>query len=393
LDDRNAPYRKALAYGGWCSRKVASLSASHEPFAGSPIASDEDGLNLEPQVGERGEHGFKVGLHFLFAAVDQPKSYILPHTVIRVESWDDEVKLINKLQKGLKGMTLDQRLIRAQIAQFCRDNPFFPESIEILCKEIGEGRFSNPINIGCEGRGLLGLLGYKDQEARARVLTKYSRSIRLWLNQDDPKTPMDSKILRFLGQPNEVNKVFVDKLLFELKANEPSIASLKNLTEVECGKALCDSMLKTGARPFNCLKCDGGGKEGSAIPECLCCDSMVIDSGLLCIRTPSGEWSVLDEFRRFREEYVLVYAMAINSWLRGESMKPITSLVTTSYVTEDLASYIPEVVKSSLGEKDDAKVWLMACLLKTIRSYQRWFKRTELIDNFPEATSWLREIS
>jgi len=52
------------------------------------------------------------------------------------ESWDSEIHLVNKMQGRLGKLTADQRLIRAQMAEFCRLHPLFPRSIEILCKEI-----------------------------------------------------------------------------------------------------------------------------------------------------------------------------------------------------------------------------------------------------------------
>lgn len=83
--------------------------------------------------------------------------------------------------------------------------------------------------------------------------------------------------------------------------------------------------------------------------------------------------------------------MAINSWLMGETPRSVTSLINTSYITEKQASVIPERVSFLLGEKDEAKVWLAACLLKTVKSNQRWHKRTELMDDYPEATSWFKK--
>jgi hypothetical protein len=42
---------------------------------------------------------------------------------------------------------------------------------------------------------------------------------------------------------------------------------------------------------------------------------------------------------------------------------------------------------------EEVKEWLAACLLKTLKDNQRWLKAPELIDNYPEATSWLTELS
>ena len=53
---------------------------------------------------------------------------------------------------------------------------------------------------------------------------------------------------------------------------------------------------------------------------------------------------------------------------------------------------IAQRVHSALGKKDEAKEWLAACLLKTVKNNQRWHKTTELIDSYPQATSWLSEI-
>jgi len=66
--------------------------------------------------------------------------------------------------------------------------------------------------------------------------------------------------------------------------------------------------------------------------------------------------------------------------------------VSCRYVTDEIAASIPARVHSLLGERDEAKVWLASCLLKTLRSNQRWHNVKELIDDFPEATSWLTKL-
>ncbi|MCK4483162.1 hypothetical protein KAU55_08020 [Candidatus Bathyarchaeota archaeon] len=93
------------------------------------------------------------------------------------------------------------------------------------------------------------------------------------------------------------------------------------------------------------------------------------------------------EFRRFIEEYILVYAISINSWLKEAPPKHVTLPTNACCIAKDNASEIAEKIHSSLGEKNKAKEWLTACLLKTIKDNQRWHKRTKLINNFPDATS------
>jgi hypothetical protein len=48
---------------------------------------------------------------------------------------------------------------------------------------------------------------------------------------------------------------------------------------------------------------------------------------------------------------------------------------------------------TSLGGRDGFKEWLAACLLKTLTSNQRWHKTGEMIDDHPEARSWLAGLS
>jgi len=307
------------------------------------------------------------------------------------ETWDSEIKSINKMQSRLDELTVDQRLIRAQMAEFCREHPFFPQSIEILCKEIGAAYFSEPVRIGCEGRGLLNSLGYHDPKRlnaqRVRILKAYAHSLDKWLIQGRPNKPTEFKVFGFLGQWTSNKKAFVEKLVSVINPEEPSISSLVKISENECRKNL-GKFETLGFRPFNCFTCRGCG----SLPNCQCCYSMIIDAGLLCIGTFSEKRSMFDEFRCFIEESILVYSLAVNSWLKGVQPRHVRSLITAGYMDKGNASKIAERIHSYLGKKDEAKEWLTACLLKTIKDNQRWHKRTELIDNFPEATSWFKEM-
>jgi hypothetical protein len=305
------------------------------------------------------------------------------------ESWDLEINLINKMQGGLGKLTVDQRLIRAQMAEFCRVCPIFPRSIDLLCEEIGHDHFSKPAKIGCEGRDLLDSLGYHDQtslkEQQKEFLSEYVRSIKTWLSQGQAKTSNESKVFGFLGQPTDGKVAVVEKLLRIADSDEPSVSSLMRLTEDVCKDRHKDFQVL--GRPLNCFGClptQGG------VPKCQCCYPMLLDSGLLCAGTDGEIRSMVDEFRRFTEENILAYSAAINSWLRGEAPKPVTMPKDARYI-EDNGLEIAEKVHASLGEKDGVKEWLVACLLKTVKDNQRWHKRTELIDGFPDAASWFRE--
>jgi len=274
-------------------------------------------------------------------------------------------------------------------------HPLFPRSVEILCKEMGDGSFSRYAKIGCEGRDLLDSLGYHDRnslnEQRKGIISDYIRALEKWPKRVRPETPIESKVFGFLGLPTESKVGFVEKFIHMTDSDEPSLSSLMKLTEDTCEWACKDFRIQAHAghlgRPFNCFKClsDAGG-----ITKCQCCYSMLLDSGLLCAGTTGEVTLMLSEFRRFVEENILAYSTAINSWLKEESPKEAW-LKDARYVFENDALEIVEAVRSSLGEKDEVKVWLAACLLKTVKDNQRWHKRTELIDDFPRATSWFRE--
>lgn len=313
------------------------------------------------------------------------------------QSWDSEIKSINKMQGMLGELSMDQRLIRAQMAEFCRLHPLLLQSIDILCKEIGDDRFSKPVKIGCEGRGLLDSLGYHDHkslnEQQKEILTEYVKSLKKWLGQGQPKTAVESKILRFLGQPTDDKVAFVKKLVQIVEPEKPSLSSIRRLAKDMCSKTHKDFETVTCAnylgRPFNCFKCLS---DEVSIPKCQCCYSMFLDAGILCAGRLSKKRLMLDEFRRFIEENILVYSVAINSWLKEAPLSHFTWVKNMRYISKGSVVAIAEKVHSSLGEKDEVKKWLAVCLLKTIKGNQRWHRRAELIDNFPKATSYLKKI-
>ena len=311
------------------------------------------------------------------------------------ESWDEEVRAINKMQRKLDEVTQDLRLIRSQMAEFCRVSPLFPESVDILCEEIGVGRLTMPYKLGCEGRNLLECLGYHDAESmreqRTHSLREYTRALKRWLSGERPESPIDAKVSGFLGEVTEPREVFVKGILSHLESSEFSFSVIKDICEVECRKMMGDSY-DTRARPLHCLDCPGSRMDEDSLPDCPCSHGTLIDVGVLCTRVYNDWTSVLREYRRFAEEYILSYTFALNSWLEGSTVVPVTYLTPCRYLTEEVAKEIPVRVHASLGDRDAFKVWLAACLLKTLKSNQRWHKINELIDDFPEATSWFREI-
>lgn len=306
------------------------------------------------------------------------------------EAWDDEIRLINEIQGGLGELTEDQRLTRAQMAEFCRYNPLFPQSIDILCKEIGEGRFRGRAIMGCEGRGLLdSLLGQQVGDQWKDILKEYALSLENWLVQDRPQTVRESKVFGFLGKPTDGKRDIVKKLISVIRADEPSAYSLMKLSESVCKDASADSKALRN-RPFNCFGCQAGVSEKTSAPECPCCYTMYIDASLLCAGMSNEKGTALGLFKRFAEENILAYSLAIDSWLRKESPKPVTTMTPTIFLDKASAIQISKGVHSSLGTRTGTKEWLTACLLKTLKDNQRWHGGKELIDGFLDHVSWLQ---
>jgi len=200
------------------------------------------------------------------------------------ERWDSEIRAVNEMQRKLEEATSDQRLIRAQIAEFCRENPLFPQSVEILCKEIGNERFTDPVCMGCEGRGLLNSLGYHDagsmKKQTEETLRRYSQSIKKWLAQGRPESPNELKVFLFLGQPKDRKEEFARRLVSTIDSGELSISPLKKLSEEECKETYGSPVLEGRGRPFVCFRC-----KASEAPDCQCCYSTILDAGLLCTGT------------------------------------------------------------------------------------------------------------
>jgi hypothetical protein len=309
------------------------------------------------------------------------------------EKWDSEIHLLNEMQTGLGELATDQRLIRAQMAEFCRLHPIINQSIDVLCEQIGTGYFSKPLKLGCEGRGLLDSLGYRDpqslKEQDTEMLAQYDRALRKWLTQQPAQTPVESKVFGFLGQPTGAKGDCVERLVQSIDGGGFSLASLKKVAASICEETQGQAILETRGRPLNCFHCEGCPDDSSA-PHCPCCHAMILDAGVLCAGTRDEERSVLGESSRFVQENVLACALALNSWLDGAPPKPVTSLTTARYLPEDRALRFAARIHSLLGEKNETKEWLAACLLKTITDNQRWHKTAELINDLPDATSWFR---
>jgi len=315
------------------------------------------------------------------------------------ETWDNEVKAINSMQTVLGKLNDDHRLIRAHMAEFCRFHPFYPQSIDILCEEIGTGHYTSPVRFGCEGRGLLEALGKENSQTlddqRRESLVIYVQALNKWLAQSQSGNAIDSMVSGLLGQPTDSKISFVERLVAIINPEEPAIVAIRELCRQQCIKTHGESAVTGIAFPHICFKCEQTSRE---IPNCQCCYSMLPNAALICTgvfgeERPLGKERELYQQWVFVEEDILAHATAVNSWLSGKSPESVKWPLDGEYVNSDSALRIAHGVYKLLGKKDEVKEWLAECLLKTLKDNQRWLKAPELIDNYPEATSWLAKLS
>jgi hypothetical protein len=311
------------------------------------------------------------------------------------EKWDDQIIGINRLQGKLGNLDPDHRLIRAHIAEFCRANPLFPESVSLICQEIGSECLSNPAFIGCEGRNLLNMLGFHNQENGVKqqkdLLKKYAVSLGKWLLRSNPESPIDFKVSGFLGKPTDSKENVISELVMVMKSDSVW-QNLRKFAEKVCSTTLMELDNKRSWRPFACFGCQASSDQNCE-PACGCCLTMLIDAVMLSVGAKEDGRKMFGEFSLFVQENVLASCIAVNSWLEGRFDKSAIPFSSLRYQTEQSVHDFGDKIATSLDEKTKTKEWLASCLLKTLKNNQRWHGVFELIDDIPQATSWLNRIS
>jgi hypothetical protein len=287
-------------------------------------------------------------------------------------------------------LTAEHRLIRAQMAAFCRVNPLFPRSVDLLCEEIARSAFSR-CELGCEGRGLLELLGHEPparlDAQRTALLTSYRHAMAAWCAGEAPGDAWEARVWGALGAPGAAKRAHVETLLAAVDPAEPSIVALRETSQALCGATQGAAAFEAPGRPWHCFASLG---DVAIVPLCGCSYGLLIDAALLCIGALDGR-DPTAATGRFTQEGVLAYCLALNTWLLGVAPRPVAAFIETHYVSGELAERLAANVHVALGASNAAKVWLAACLLKTLKSNQRWHPHRELIDDFPVATSRLAE--
>lgn len=342
------------------------MDYTHVPPGFEMVLSDEEGTTLLSP----GSGGGCWGLWFNVSLSDDPSS------------WDNEVERLNQLQLTLPALGDELRLVRVHMAEFCRYHPLFPGSVRGIIRNIGAGQLLDAGNIGCEGRELLRTLGVQTERMRENqgrdVALSASRVLRKAVKGEEPVSPLEKKYSLLVGQMGKDERGTASWLADVLSRGEPETKSFRELCGAHGHRAYGDA-LPVG-RPFSCFHCEQGSGP--------CCFSQQAEAALICISGMDAK-NVGKHFRRFSEEYVLAYCDALNSWLADSSIVGPWADIEAFYVDEPEAEAIAEETAETLGEKTPTKIWLAGCLLKILKSNQRWHSHEELLDNVPGAVSWL----
>jgi len=306
-------------------------------------------------------------------------------------SWDKEIRALNTMQRESGTLTNNHRKVRIHMAEWCRNNDTFPTSLDILCAEIGNERITTPWTIGCEGRGLresLGINSTADDRLEQRVFffNSYQIAFKAWISQREPENLIEAKILGYLGEMTREKVALVDMLRRHLVPAIPSTATLKEKYREETEGIFGESLTQ-------CLACETCTEtvRDQSYPKCSCCERFYIDALLLLHRFIEPN-EMYKEMFRFHQECLLAYMYAVNAWLIDEEPTLVTDVCKPTYLIDQLAEQIPKQVKRLLGYRTPIKEWLAGCLLKTIRGNRSWKDNPQLIDDYPEASSWLTFI-
>lgn len=306
-------------------------------------------------------------------------------------SWDREIRALNTMQNEIGPLTNDERYVRTHMAEWCRNNDAFPTSLDILCAEIGAGKITTPWNIGCEGRNLRETLEVQANpddrmEQRVFLFNSYQIAFSSWMHEKEPENLFEAKVLNYLGDINREKVEIVNALRKLVNPALPSTNSLRDLYREETERYFGESM-------NHCLNCGevADTTNGQCFPGCSCCERFYIDTLLLVTKFIEPR-EMLNEMYRFHQECLLGYMYAINAWLIDEEPIVVTDVLNPVFLSQQLAKQIPKQVKRLLGTRTQVKEWLAGCLLKTIKNNRGWSSLDQMVDLYPEASSWLSFI-
>jgi len=310
-------------------------------------------------------------------------------------AWDDTMLRLNACQQALGALPDGVRLVRAHMAQFCRRQPLFPASIELLLSEIGACKPVRHILVGCEGRGLLRGEGWYTPEAISEgheaICRLYGQALNRWLANEPVTTAFDAKIAGFLHHHGSRSTEGARRVLELLADGVPSLVDTVQVTRALCVASHGALELESApVYPFACFHCQTV-TQATEHDQTGCSLGALIDAALLCAGAEPGELlgALAWHLRCWQQELTLAYAAAVNVWLMAWPAPPFVWPEAAKFIDGERARAIILQTAIALGERTPQKEWLAACLLRTLAGNKRLLGRAELLDSFPMATSWL----
>lgn len=145
------------------------------------------------------------------------------------ESWDSEIRAINRLQEELGAVSDEIRLVRAQIAAFARCAYTFPDSIDVVLGSVTAAKPLRPrFFVGCESDVLSFFNSEAPPDEKEGVpadfmdaLHSYVAAMLKWLGRDvggfgEPDPGTEQRITELLGTPTDFKKALADYLAVTL---------------------------------------------------------------------------------------------------------------------------------------------------------------------------------
>jgi len=314
------------------------------------------------------------------------------------EDWDNEVRFINKLQRRLRTLDNNARMLRLQIIGNEQCHYKFFQNISKILKGIGKMSPRNDV-LG-HVPNVPGYL-YALEKDRIEMGKAYLRFLELWLQE---KTPSEAKnslpqykhfvdpIYRALGKRTSLKKLYVERMIISFGypvlhwSGEVDLSNVDGKTVdvfgvnhprgLEIDKKIAEAKgvkLTYNERNFANQKQFGDDILAHIVyrGRGLCNHKFFRHLDIILKSIGKGEWRKNNPARGKERaelaEKIFQYVFALDSWVAGvEKEKAIIENLGAREVIEE--------VYGSLGERTQVKEWLTASLWKTIKDNKKYYK-------------------
>lgn len=314
------------------------------------------------------------------------------------EDWDDEVRFINELQKRLRKLDKNARLLRLQIIGNEQCNYKFFQNISKILEGIGRMYPRNDVlghvpNVPDYLRPL--------EQDRLEMGKAHLKILELWLqgrSASEAKSALPrhkhvvDPIYQALGERTSLKKLYVERMTISFSypvlhwSGEADLSNVDGKTVddfginhprgLEIDKRIAEAKsVKLTYRESNFGNKKQFGDEILAYivyrGRGLCNHKFFRHFDIILKSIGKGEWRK-DNPPRGKEraelaEKISQFVFALDSWLAEVEKEK-------SIVENPAARNVIEEVYGSLGERTPVKEWLAACLWKTMKDNKKYYK-------------------